>query len=116
MWPWPGSQRALGKPFSTLGLFPHLQGRAAGWASVRPLPGAGDGTRGEGERPELGRQPSSHGERLYVAHTGFSNLKHELSFKHPRSLHQNPGFLLLCKKLAVLTILNSQFALCLPHF
>lgn len=82
---------------------------------VRPLLRAGDGTRGEVEGPEFGRHPSSHGERLYVAHMEFSNLKHELSFKHPRSLPQNPGFLLLCKKLAVLTILNSQFASCLPH-
>lgn len=107
MWPWlkvkrkgqsPGARGPWVSPFPTLGLCPHLRSRAAGWASVRTLLGAGEGTQGKVEGPELGRHPSSHGERLYVAHTGFSNLKHELSFKHPRSLPQNPGFLLLCKK------------------
>lgn len=94
----PKSQKALPKSFSLSGInFPtcksgQLGGRHSGTLEVR----------WRGLTSDLSHIHTARGDRsspdgLYVAHMGFSHLKCELSFKHPRSLPQHPGFQVLKK-------------------
>lgn len=94
----PRARRPCLSPFSLSGInFPtcksgQLGGRHSGTLEVR----------WRGLTSDLSHIHTARGDRsspdgLYVAHTGFSHLKCELSFKHPRSLPQHPGFQVLKK-------------------
>ena len=111
----PRSQRTLAESFPLSGInFPICTvGQLGGRHSARAQ-GGGWGPKVEqsrpcgprtGEEPDSGITPPrppppprrSQGSPagFCVAHTGFSNLKYELSFTHPRSLPPNLGFQLV---------------------
>lgn len=100
----PGARGPWLRPFFSLGSI-SPPAKWGGWAGIiQHLRRAGDRDSGEVEGPELRPHPSSHSRvgrsspnGLYEAHPGFSNFKCELSFKHPRSLPQHPGFQLFMK-------------------